>query len=125
MEFITEPQNGEVPGLCYDRCLPNFKPVRLCVTSATDISVANENDANQCPPNDLRYGCLPDCPRNWEPDNSTPGVYNCVYRYPGLDKGKFPTDPALWVTCPEDGRFLISASSNTTLNAPITSNGIK
>jgi hypothetical protein len=95
---------NEKVGLCYDECMDGYEPVWYCSNGAATCSY------------DLRvFACRALCPNPneglgpWSPVDSPP-LYTCKYDYP---RNIVPSDPNLWVQCPDDGRYSILNSSPT------------
>lgn len=94
----------ENPNLCYDVCQDGYEPVSFC-----------NNGQTTCGPDQLIYACRALCPSHkeglgpWSELNSDP-LYTCTYNYPGGP----PSDPNLWVQCPDDGRFTTLSSTTST-----------
>lgn len=90
------PARNEQANLCYDVCQDGYEPVSFC--NNNQPSCSNEN---------LIFSCRAQCPRHseglgpWSEKNNNP-IFSCTYNYPG---NIAPTDPNLWVPCPDDGRF--------------------
>lgn len=102
---------NESGNLCYDECLPGYEPMSFC-----------SNGQSTCGPENLIYACMALCPSHreglgpWSELNNGQ-LYSCVYNYPGAVA---PSDPNLWIQCPDDGRYTILQSTNsndTTLSA--------
>lgn len=84
--------------LCYDNCLPGYEPVEFCA-----------NGQSSCTNDNLIFSCRAQCPSHseglgpWREVNLD-GIFTCAYNYPG---NVVPSDPNLWATCPDDGRYTI------------------
>lgn len=94
----------ETPGICYDECMEGYEPVTFCA-----------NGAKTCALKDTVYACRAQCPAQdeglgpWQAVNDG-GVFTCRYQYPS---GSPPTDPSLWVQCPDDGRYSTLTTTST------------
>jgi len=103
MEFGSKDCN-ENTGLCYDTCADGYYSVSFC-----------SNGAQTCGPDKIVYACRAGCPKQseglgpWAELNADP-LFTCEYKYPN---GIVPSDPNLWKSCPEDGRFFVLQSSPT------------
>lgn len=97
----------EAPGLCYDECMSGYEPVTFC-----------SNGAKNCGPQETVFACRALCPSPdeglgpWREVSEAP-VFACAYDYP---QGVAPTDPNLFVQCPDDGRFYTLTSSPTDIS---------
>ena len=92
---IGLPNTGEETNRCYDVCPTNFSPAEVCrktgeMTQGTPLTCENQG-----------FVCVADCPNGWQPKDVN-GIQTCEYIYPN---NKVPTDPALFVKCPDNGAF--------------------
>lgn len=95
---------GENSGLCYDVCGDGYEPVAYC-----------QNGASTCDLDQTVFACRALCPAPSEGlgpwiEADDPPLYTCAYQYPGAT---VPSDPNLWATCPDDGRYTVLQDSPT------------
>lgn len=99
--------NKENEALCYDDCIKGYTSESFCA-----------NGAASCDPDQLVYICRASCPSHneglgpWMPVDSAP-LFTCAYKYP---QGTPPSDPNLWISCPDDGRFFVLQNSPTDIS---------
>ena len=93
-----KPNSNQLQSLCYDNCDPGYIPVEFCA-----------NGQAKCSNTDLIFACRALCPSHneglgpWREINLDT-IFTCAYNYPG---NVVPSDPNLWATCPDDGRYTI------------------
>lgn len=85
----------ELSQFCYDTCMTGYEPSYVC-----------PNGASQCA--NPQFICIAKCPGPSEGLGAWISTYyenasTCKYKYPN---NNLPTDPALFVACPDDGRFI-------------------
>lgn len=94
-------------GFCYDECMDGYEPVAFC-----------SNGSSTCGPEGRVYACRALCPKPeeglgpWAEVNASP-LHTCAYQYP---QGVPPTDPNLWASCPDDGRYFLLQNSPSDLS---------
>ena len=96
---------GENNNICYDQCAEGYEPVTSCNNGSTTCSIEN-----------TVYSCMAKCPASTEglgpwKENNKGSVHTCEYVYPQV-----PSDPSLWVPCPDDGRFTVLQNSPTDIS---------
>lgn len=104
---IGDTDCSENSNLCYDACMKGYEPATTCKSGAAT-----------CSDDDLVFVCRAKCPDPeeglgpWKEVSSGP-LYTCAYSYP---QEKVPSDPTLWVQCPDDGRYTVLQSSPTDIS---------
>ena len=103
-------ENNENPSFCYDLCYEQnghgYLPDSMCANGSQD-----------CAPNERIYVCRASCPSPeeglgpWRELPPSDNLYTCAYAYPN----GVPTNPNLWIQCPDDGRFIILQNTPTDL----------
>jgi hypothetical protein len=88
------PAKKELSQFCYDTCMTGYEPAYIC-----------PNGASQC--SNPQYICRAKCPGPSEGlgawiSTDYENASTCKYKYPN----NIPSDPALFVACPDDGRFI-------------------
>jgi len=110
--YFGDSNCAENPGLCYDRCIDGYEPVVSC-----------SNGSTTCADDEKVYACRAKCPAPeeglgpWTALNSPP-LYTCQYAYPS---GISPSDPNLWASCPDDGRYTALENSPTDVSITFAS----
>jgi len=95
---------NENNNVCYDICAHGYEPATTCKTGSST-----------CAPEDTVFICRAKCPDLTEglgpwKEKTEGQIFACEYLYP---QEKVPSDPSLWVQCPDDGRFSVIQSSPT------------
>jgi hypothetical protein len=101
------PNTLEKTGYCYDECPTGFNSAEICRTTG-EMTLSG---TLQCQDTDIQYICVADCPAGWRSKVLTGNIQTCEYIYPN---NKVPSDPALFVPCPDNGTFLPFTMSDTT-----------
>lgn len=101
------PNTLEKVGYCYDECPTGFNSAEICRTTGE----MTQTGTLQCGASDIQSICVADCPAGWRSKILTGNIQTCEYIYPN---NKVPTDPALFVPCPDNGTFLPFTNADTT-----------